>query len=200
MATARSILKTYFELGKKPTKQQFEELIDALVHVDDNLSNVLGALANINEAQQGVATDKYMSAFLTKVAIDFQVKGAVPANRDTLKKIADVLDPHLISTANPHSVTKSQIGLGNLPNAKSNSTNLNSSTTLATSRAVNSARLANLNLINSKQNKSNAVKFYTHFSNSSPTPSAYNKGDIVFVGNPVFGTYIHNGVGWHILN
>ncbi len=64
MATARSILKTYFETGKKPTEQNFDELIEAMVHVNDNLSSVLGSLANIPEAQQGVAIDKYMSAFL----------------------------------------------------------------------------------------------------------------------------------------
>ena len=194
MATARSILKTYFELGKKPTQAQFEELIDALVHVDDNLSNVLGALANINEAQQGVANDKYMSAFLTKVAIDFQVKGAVPTNRDTLKKIADVLDPHLLSTSNPHSVTKTQIGLGNLPNAKSDSYVSNDSNTLATSKAVRSARLSNYNLINTKQNSSNASTWF--IAALVPSPSLYNSGTILLKTGSPFRIYIKGQFNW----
>jgi hypothetical protein len=62
---------------------------------------------------------------------------------------------HSANTANPHGVTKAQVGLGNLPNAKSNSINLNSSSTLATSAAVkaeNDALLAHI------KNKSNPHK------------------------------------------
>jgi hypothetical protein len=62
---------------------------------------------------------------------------------------------HVASRSNPHGVTKAQVGLGNLPNAKSNSINLNSSSTLATSAAVkaeNDALLAHI------KNKSNPHK------------------------------------------
>jgi hypothetical protein len=62
---------------------------------------------------------------------------------------------HVASRSNPHGVTKAQVGLGNLPNAKSNSITLNSSSTLATSAAVkaeNDALLAHI------KNKSNPHK------------------------------------------
>ncbi len=194
MATARSVLKTYFLLGLKPTQTQFEELIDALVHVDDDLSVVLGALANINEAEQGIAVDKYMSAFLTKVAIDFQVKGNVPVNRNTLEKIADVLDPHLLSTSNPHAVTKLQIGLGNLPNAKSDSYTLDDSDTLATSKAVRSARLQNYNLLQLKQNSSNASTWF--IASLVPNPVLYNSGTILLKTGTPFRIYIKGEFNW----
>jgi hypothetical protein len=43
---------------------------------------------------------------------------------------------HIDDHANPHAVTKSQVGLGNLPNAISDSYQLDDSATLATSKAV----------------------------------------------------------------
>ena len=44
-----------------------------------------------------------------------------------------------LSATNPHSVTKSQVGLSALPNAKSDSIDLDDSNTLATSKAVSEA-------------------------------------------------------------
>lgn len=52
------------------------------------------------------------------------------------------LQAHILDTSNPHFVTKTQVGLGNLPNAKSDSITLNDSNVLATSKAVNDLRLA----------------------------------------------------------
>jgi hypothetical protein len=46
------------------------------------------------------------------------------------------LQSHFTDKANPHAVTKAQIGLGNLPNALSDAIDLNDSGTLATSAAV----------------------------------------------------------------
>ena len=48
-------------------------------------------------------------------------------------------DSHQNNTANPHQVSKAQIGLGNLPNATSAAVNLDSNNTLATSRAAKTA-------------------------------------------------------------
>jgi hypothetical protein len=59
---------------------------------------------------------------------------------------------HVASRSNPHGVTKAQVGLGNLPNAKSNSINLNSSSTLATSAAVKAENDALLAHVNNKSN------------------------------------------------
>lgn len=59
----------------------------------------------------------------------------------SLSIISDQFAAHLLSE-NPHGVTKAQVGLGNLPNVKSDDTNLNDSNVLATARAVNDLRLA----------------------------------------------------------
>ncbi len=163
MATAIETLKTNFENGKKPTEQEFAELIDAFVHRDDDLQIFAGELAEISEAEQGVLNDKYMTPFLTKFAIyaltrladipylelevnakDDAVKAAlrdgIASSLDTLNKLhvalTATINAHVALTNNPHSVTKTQVGLGNLPNAKSDAITLNDSNTLATSKTV----------------------------------------------------------------
>ena len=50
--------------------------------------------------------------------------------------LTTTINNHVSATNNPHSVTKGQVGLGNIPNAISDSTNTNSSSSLATSKAV----------------------------------------------------------------
>lgn len=52
------------------------------------------------------------------------------------------LDDHINDHNNPHEVDKNDVGLGNLPNAKSDSYTLNDPNTLATSAAVNALRLS----------------------------------------------------------
>jgi len=59
---------------------------------------------------------------------------------------------HAENTSNPHSVTKAQVGLGNLPNAKSDSITLDSSDTLATSKAVKAENDALAAHVNNKNN------------------------------------------------
>lgn len=53
----------------------------------------------------------------------------------SIKEISE----HLNKKDNPHSVTKAQIGLGNLPNAKTDNTGVSDSNILATSKMVNDA-------------------------------------------------------------
>lgn len=70
MAESKAVLKTYFENGDKPTEDEFSALIDAFVHVDDDLDLAIGSFAEVGEAEAGVVTDKYMNPFLTKKAIN----------------------------------------------------------------------------------------------------------------------------------
>lgn len=70
MAVTKEILKTYFQNGDKPTEAEFEALIDAFVHVDDDLDLAVGAFAEVGEAEAGLVTDKYMNPFLVKKAIN----------------------------------------------------------------------------------------------------------------------------------
>lgn len=69
MAASREALIAYFQDGNKPTEIQFRELIEAFVHVDDDLDLAIGAFAEVGEAEAGLVTDKYMNPFLVKKAI-----------------------------------------------------------------------------------------------------------------------------------
>lgn len=52
------------------------------------------------------------------------------------KVLADRVTPHINDKTNPHGVTKAQVGLSNIPNAVSDSRELNNSGSLATSKAI----------------------------------------------------------------
>lgn len=54
----------------------------------------------------------------------------------TINDLTALITDHIADTGNPHATTKNQVGLGNIPNAISDSTGLNDSGTLATSKAV----------------------------------------------------------------
>jgi|SRR5688572_29239778 len=53
-----------------------------------------------------------------------------------ISDLQNQIDDHIGDLDNPHQVTKNQVGLGNLPNAISNSYTLNDANTLATSAAL----------------------------------------------------------------
>ena len=101
MATSVAQLKTYFETGDNPTEQQFVELLEAFIHRDDNLTQILGQMAEINEAQQGLVTDKYMSPLLVYQAIKAltrvanipelipEIEAIIQANTNQLVLLAD---------------------------------------------------------------------------------------------------------------
>ena len=115
----RSLLKTYFETGKKPTQAQFEDLIDSLIHVDDDLKGLVFRLANREQARSGLNHEVLMTPLRTKEAIGQLVRlanisplrqevesaiqrvvGAAPASLNTLQEIASALnnDANLAST------------------------------------------------------------------------------------------------------
>ena len=94
MATSIETLKRYFLNGKKPTEDQFEELIDSFVHRNDDLQSLLGAIAELSEAEEGIITDKYMTPFLTKAAIVALTRlSSIPALRqEVLSEINTAID------------------------------------------------------------------------------------------------------------
>ncbi len=89
----------------------------------------------------------------------------------------------------------------NLPNAKSDSTDLDDTDVLATAKAVRTARLANYTLINAKQASSSAVKFYLGLANQSlPNPINYGEGDMYYAdNNGTYDVYLHDGTAWNLL-
>lgn len=60
-----------------------------------------------------------------------------------LNNLSDELNTHEADYNNPHDVDKEQVGLGNLPNKKSDSYTLDDTNSLATSKAVHDAFLSN---------------------------------------------------------
>lgn len=65
--------------------------------------------------------------------IDYRIDVEVRGMLDTLEAL---LNDHINDKGNPHQVTKAQVGLGNLPNQKSDSRDFNESESLATSKAM----------------------------------------------------------------
>jgi hypothetical protein len=66
---------------------------------------------------------------------------------DAIQDLTEVFEDHIQNTSNPHAVTKTQVGLGNIPNAISNSYQQNDPNKLATSKAVHDLWLANTRIL-----------------------------------------------------
>lgn len=78
---------------------------------------------------------------------------------------------HASNESNPHNVDKYDVGLGNLPNAKSDSTELNNSNTLSTSKAVyNVQQSVNNNATNISTLFSLVADLTPTVSTAAPTP------------------------------
>lgn len=67
----RNTLKQYFETGKKPTEQEYANLIDSAVNNDEDK-------ASIAEAQAGSDETKYMTPKTTRRSVETFASGAVP--------------------------------------------------------------------------------------------------------------------------
>jgi hypothetical protein len=80
------------------------------------------ATATTAEAQAGAVSTKFMTPLLTAQAIAAQAGAA--------------LNAHIANQSNPHGVTKTQVGLGNLPNAITNSRGTNSDAYLLTAKGM----------------------------------------------------------------
>lgn len=74
--------------------------------------------ASAAEAQQGILNDRFMTPARTKAAIDAMV--------------GNVINQHISNFSNPHNVTKTQVGLGNIPNNITRARGLNSDDYLLT--------------------------------------------------------------------
>lgn len=92
--------------------------------------------------------------------------GTLESNYTTLNAN---LASHTGNTNNPHNVTKAQVGLGNLPNSKSDSTTTDDSNILATAKAVYDLRAAMTSLIGNhttrQDNPHNVTKAQVGLSN-----------------------------------
>ena len=70
MTLSKSKLKELFQSGKKPSGDDFANLIDSLLHVTSEILTASRSTANEDEARGGVTTDKYMTPYLVLKAIE----------------------------------------------------------------------------------------------------------------------------------
>lgn len=111
----------------------------------------------------------------------FSIEYAITVNGNAAGAISDIsqaLDDHINNVSNPHATTKAQVGLSNIPNAISDAINLNSSATLATSKAVNDLRLSiSNNIITAQYYASNvganSDKLFTVLHGNMTDPNTY---------------------------
>lgn len=180
MATSTAQLKEYFKALSKPTESQFAQLIDAFIHRDDDITTLIGSMAEVNEAEDGAVTDRYMSPYLTKKAIIALTR---LANISALQAEVQVLiDAHASLTNNPHEVTKAQVGLSNLPNATSDSYGHDSSDHLATAKAVHDLQNVIMGQLNMKEPE------------ITPKGTAFNKSFGVIAGSVAEGNHTHGSL------
>ena len=70
MALSKNKLKELFQGGKKPSGDDFGNLIDSFIHVTSEILTASRSTANEDEARGGVTTDKYMTPYLVLKAIE----------------------------------------------------------------------------------------------------------------------------------
>ena len=70
MALNKNKLKELFQSGKKPSGDDFANLIDSFLHVTSEILTASRSTANEDEAEKGVVTDKYMTPYLVLKAIE----------------------------------------------------------------------------------------------------------------------------------
>ena len=74
MALSKNKLKELFQSEKKPSGDDFANLIDSFLHVTSEILTASRSTANEDEAKKGVATDKYMTPYLVLKAIESLTK------------------------------------------------------------------------------------------------------------------------------
>ena len=74
MALSKNKLKELFQSEKKPSGDDFANLIDSFLHVTSEILTASRSTANEDEAKKGVVTDKYMTPYLVLKAIESLTK------------------------------------------------------------------------------------------------------------------------------
>ena len=135
----RRTLKVFFEEGKKPSEENFSDLIDSMSHKEEIIKTDV-AFASLLDAREGVLNDRSMSPFLVFEAIKVLVKlantptleneveqlittaidslkGGVSSNYDTLSEIVTLVD----TKATPLNITTAISEIKGNPTTNANS-------------------------------------------------------------------------------
>ncbi len=105
MATARNILKTYFETGKYPTEAQFAELIDALRHADDPIpmTDIQGLADALNGKAPASMVDVVNNIYDSLQ--NHELGGMTDGEREQLDRLMDAVFPLVVSYGTKNSGT-----------------------------------------------------------------------------------------------
>lgn len=149
--------------------------------VDDRVSSLIVAGANISATYNDLANTLTIASTVA-VITDHTALTNIGTNSHT------VIDSHIASTSNPHSVTKTQVGLSSVDNTS----DLNKPISTATQTALNSkentsnkSTSTSLGTSDTLYPTQNAVKTYVDSSVSSSTPDATTliKGKLKLAGD-----------------
>lgn len=132
-----------FQAGNKQTYFIITETTGDETFEDDSVKTVYYT----RQARFGSGAGQIAYASLTRLDDLKTLNANVASLAASLTALSQALTAHEADMDNPHGVTADQVGLGNLPNAKSDSYTLDDSDTLATSKAVNDGVKANEKII-----------------------------------------------------
>ena len=141
----------------------YEELTSTTIdtYLKDNGIDPLEIGGMVFEISTDTDEKLWVKALGSDGKLSIRIKGTIDPSEDITvvndklnETIIDLLN-HKNDKSNPHEVTKTQVGLGNLPNKKSDSVTLDDSNSLATSKAVKTVQD---DLNSHKNDKSNPHK------------------------------------------
>lgn len=128
-----------FQAGNKQTYFIIVETTDTETFEDDSVKTIYYT----RQARFGSGAGQIPYANLVRLSSLKIMQNSISNLAFALNGLANDLAAHETYKDNPHAVTKAQVGLSNIPNAKSDSYSLDDSNTLATSKAVHDAFLSN---------------------------------------------------------
>jgi len=113
-----------------PPPEDTANKLEAVISAATKIQNARGVIELTIDPTKVLASRELVTQLLADHDADEEAHSAL------LDLLTQNLGNHSNSKSNPHGVTKAQVGLGNLPNAKSDAVDSDSSTQLATSNAV----------------------------------------------------------------
>ena len=98
------ILKSYFETGKKPTQEQFAELIDSFRHKNDAIP--MSVIQGLADALNGKAPASVVTTLQNLInALENNEYGMTPEERENLARLMDAVFPLVVAYGTKNSGT-----------------------------------------------------------------------------------------------
>lgn len=154
----------------------------------DNTSDLNKPISDATQAALDKLDEDYKAA-------DSTINSSIATINETLETVGDTLDGHIANKSNPHSVTKAQVGLGNVDNTSD--MNKPVSTAMQEALDLKANQSTTYTKTESDENLTNALTDYVKFTDYATSSTAG-----VAIINPsygiVMGTSTHNIVGYPV--